>query len=93
MISGTFNSTAQMPVLFVGHGSPMNAIEENEFVQGWREIGKTLPKPRAILCVSAHWETMIAMVRKVKVFISFIILKEYKRKAKKFIFYSPTFNR
>jgi 4,5-DOPA dioxygenase extradiol len=51
------NSTDKMPVLFVGHGSPMNAIEENEFVEGWRNIGKTLPKPSAILCVSAHWET------------------------------------
>jgi 4,5-DOPA dioxygenase extradiol len=56
-ISEPFGSTEQMPVLFVGHGSPMNAIEENEFVQGWREIGKALPKPNAILCVSAHWET------------------------------------
>jgi 4,5-DOPA dioxygenase extradiol len=46
-----------MPVLFIGHGSPMNAIDENEFVSGWRAIGKTLPKPNAILCVSAHWET------------------------------------
>jgi 4,5-DOPA dioxygenase extradiol len=46
-----------MPVLFAGHGSPMNAIEENEFVAGFRTIGKTLPHPRAILCVSAHWET------------------------------------
>lgn len=46
-----------MPVLFIGHGSPMNAIEENEFVSGWRDIGKTLPEPNAILCVSAHWET------------------------------------
>lgn len=52
-----FNSTERMPVLFIGHGSPMNAIEENEFVTGWRNIGKTLPKPNAILCVSAHWET------------------------------------
>ncbi len=52
-----FDSTERMPVLFLGHGSPMNAIEENEFVQGWREIGKTLPKPTAVLCVSAHWET------------------------------------
>lgn len=50
-------STDKMPVLFVGHGNPMNAIEENEFVTGWRIIGKTLPKPNAILCVSAHWET------------------------------------
>jgi len=46
-----------MPVLFVGHGSPMNAIEENQFSKGWVEISKTLPKPEAILCVSAHWET------------------------------------
>ena len=51
------DSTERMPVLFLGHGSPMNAIEENEFVQGWRLIGKTLPKPNAVLCVSAHWET------------------------------------
>jgi 4,5-DOPA dioxygenase extradiol len=56
-ISEKINSTEQMPVLFIGHGSPMNAIEENEFVSGWREIGKTLPKPNAILCISAHWET------------------------------------
>jgi 4,5-DOPA dioxygenase extradiol len=51
------NNTEKMPVLFLGHGSPMNAIEENEFVDGWRNIGKTLTKPNAILCVSAHWET------------------------------------
>ena len=56
-IKEPFSNTEQMPVLFVGHGSPMNAIEENEFVQGWREVAKTLPKPNAILCVSAHWET------------------------------------
>jgi 4,5-DOPA dioxygenase extradiol len=47
----------RMPVLFVGHGNPMNAIEDNEFSRGWRELGKQLPRPRAILCVSAHWET------------------------------------
>jgi len=55
MYSG--ENTPRMPVLFVGHGSPMNAIEENEFVQGWRNLGKTLPHPKAILCISAHWET------------------------------------
>jgi len=47
----------QMPVLFLGHGSPMNAIEENEFVVGFRSVVRTLPEPSAILCVSAHWET------------------------------------
>lgn len=51
------NNTETMPVLFLGHGSPMNAIEENEFVTGFREAGKSIPKPTAILCVSAHWET------------------------------------
>lgn len=49
--------TSKMPVLFLGHGSPMNAIEENEFVTGFRNIAKGIPKPNAILCVSAHWET------------------------------------
>lgn len=47
----------RMPALFVGHGSPMYAIEENEFVQSWRALGVELPKPKAILVVSAHWET------------------------------------
>lgn len=46
-----------MPVLFLGHGSPMNAIEENQFVRGFRETGAALPRPTAILCVSAHWFT------------------------------------
>jgi len=46
-----------MPGRFLGHGSPMNAIEENEFVAGFKNIGKTIQKPNAILCVSAHWET------------------------------------
>ena len=55
--SGFLSSTEKMPVLFLGHGSPMNAITGNEFTEGWRDIGKTLPKPNAILCVSAHWET------------------------------------
>jgi len=52
-----FKKTEKMPVLFLGHGSPMNAIEENEFTAGWRDAGKTIPKPNAILCISAHWET------------------------------------
>ncbi len=50
-------SVEKMPVLFVGHGSPMNAIEENEFVVGFRDIAKAIPKPSAVLCISAHWET------------------------------------
>ena len=61
-MTSPLSSTEQMPVLFIGHGNPMNAIEENEFVNGWRDIGKTLPKPHAILCVSAHWETRGTLV-------------------------------
>lgn len=56
-ITEQFDKTAKMPVLFLGHGSPMNAIEENEFVQGFRKVGKEIPKPNAIIVVSAHWET------------------------------------
>lgn len=56
-ISESFPNTEKMPVLFLGHGSPMNAIEENEFVEGFRNTAKTLPKPQAILCISAHWFT------------------------------------
>jgi 4,5-DOPA dioxygenase extradiol len=47
----------KMPVLFVGHGSPMNAIEDNEFSQRWRKMGQELPTPKAVLVVSAHWLT------------------------------------
>jgi 4,5-DOPA dioxygenase extradiol len=46
-----------MPMLFLGHGSPMNAIEDNEFTREWNKSGKALPRPDAILCISAHWET------------------------------------
>lgn len=46
-----------MPSYFLGHGSPMNAIEENEFVDGLRNLANTIPKPKAILCISAHWVT------------------------------------
>ncbi len=51
-----------MPVLFIGHGSPMNAIEENEFTKGWKTMAKNIAQPKAILCVSAHWETNGTMV-------------------------------
>jgi len=53
----SLNETEQMPVLFLGHGSPMIAIEENQFVTGFREIVEKIPTPKAILCISAHWET------------------------------------
>ena len=56
-ISAHFPNSPKMPVLFLGHGSPMNAIEENQFVQGFRNISREIPTPNAILCISAHWFT------------------------------------
>lgn len=49
--------SAPFPALFIGHGSPMNALEENANSRAWRECGQRLPRPRAILVISAHWET------------------------------------
>lgn len=48
---------SKMPVLFIGHGNPMNAIEENDFTKGWKTAASKLPPPKAILCISAHWLT------------------------------------
>lgn len=48
---------AMIPAIFFGHGSPMNAIEETEFTKSWVDVVKTFPKPKAILVISAHWET------------------------------------
>ena len=45
----------RMPVLFMGHGNPMNAIEDSQWTRSWQALAKTLPTPRAILSVSAHW--------------------------------------
>src|SRR3569623_458057 len=55
-------SQLAMPVLFIGHGSPMNAIDDNAFSRSWAALGKSLPRPAAILCISAHWETRGAYV-------------------------------
>jgi 4,5-DOPA dioxygenase extradiol len=58
--TGTFRdlaATPRMPALFVGHGSPMNAIIDNEYSRSWRQMGEELPTPKAILVVSAHWMT------------------------------------
>ena len=51
-----------MPTLFLGHGSPMNAIEDNKFSRAWQAAAAHIPKPEAILCISAHWETQGSMV-------------------------------
>ena len=52
----------KMPVLFIGHGSPMNAIEDNIFSKRWQQMGKEIPTPKAVLVVSAHWLTKGTMV-------------------------------
>lgn len=56
----------RMPVLFIGHGNPMNAIEQNQFSKAWREEAVKIPHPKAILSVSAHWETNGTMVTAMK---------------------------
>jgi 4,5-DOPA dioxygenase extradiol len=56
----------KMPVLFVGHGSPMNAIEDNAFTRTWSHVGKQLPKPKAILSISAHWYTELTRISDVQ---------------------------
>ena len=53
--SGLAQQEALMPVLFIGHGSPMNGIEDNEFSQRWTKMAKDIPVPAAVLVVSAHW--------------------------------------
>ncbi|MDL2215438.1 4,5-DOPA dioxygenase extradiol [Dysgonomonas sp. OttesenSCG-928-M03] len=58
----SLDDTPLMPALFVGHGSPMNAIEDNEFARKWVELGQSFPLPQAILCISAHWETRGTMI-------------------------------
>jgi len=62
LFTDPLQSTETMPVLFVGHGSPMNAIEDNEFTRGWHTVSSSLPRPSAILCISAHWETKGTLV-------------------------------
>ena len=47
--------TTRMPAAFIGHGSPMNALDRNVYTEAWRELGATMPKPTAILAISAHW--------------------------------------
>ncbi len=53
----SLKNTSLMPALFIGHGSPMNAIEDNEFSRTWKLLSELLPVPSAIVSVSAHWET------------------------------------
>jgi 4,5-DOPA dioxygenase extradiol len=56
-LKGGLKASDRMPVVFLGHGSPMNAIEDNPYARSWARLGQTLPRPQAILVVSAHWMT------------------------------------
>lgn len=56
-LAGSLPAAQRMPALFVGHGNPMNAITDNEFSRTWKQIGHKLPRPKAILAISAHWLT------------------------------------
>lgn len=56
----------KMPIVFIGHGSPMNAIEDNKFTDKWIDIFKTIPKPKGILAISAHWYTKGTRITTVK---------------------------
>lgn len=55
--SSRLKESELMPVLFMGHGSPMNGIEQNEFSENWAEVAKNIPVPQAVLVISAHWFT------------------------------------
>ena len=50
-------SQTRMPALFLGHGTPMNTLDNNHSTQTWARVGREYPRPRAILCISAHWFT------------------------------------
>jgi 4,5-DOPA dioxygenase extradiol len=56
-LGDNLRQTKRMPVLFIGHGNPMNAITDNSWHRSWQELGKDLPRPQAILSISAHWIT------------------------------------
>jgi 4,5-DOPA dioxygenase extradiol len=51
----TGNTAGRMPVIFFGHGSPMNALQDNRYTQAWQQLGASIPRPKAILAISAHW--------------------------------------
>src|SRR5688572_26363504 len=55
-------SSTCMPVAFIGHGSPTNTLEDNRFTRSWQAFGAAVPRPRAVLVVSAHWYTAVTAV-------------------------------
>jgi 4,5-DOPA dioxygenase extradiol len=53
---------AILPAIFLGHGNPMNALLHNAYTEGWATIGDKIPRPQAVLCISAHWYVTSAAV-------------------------------
>jgi 4,5-DOPA dioxygenase extradiol len=51
------NPKSLIPVMFIAHGNPMNAIEDNQYTKTWQKLAHAMIRPKAILCISAHWET------------------------------------
>lgn len=58
--------TTRMPAIFFGHGNPMNALQKNPWTEAWNAVGRAIPKPKAILCVSAHWYPPATLVTAVE---------------------------
>jgi 4,5-DOPA dioxygenase extradiol len=54
--------TDRMPAIFFGHGNPMNAVSQNAWTEGWTSIGQNIPRPKSILCISAHWFVPVVAV-------------------------------
>ena len=64
LVKDIIMSSTRMPALFLGHGSPMNVLEDNLYTRSWQKLGMTLPRPQAIVVVSAHWFTRGTGVRR-----------------------------
>ena len=75
-----------MPVIFVGHGSPENAVLDNSYTQGWKKMAELIPTPKAILCISAHWittgKTKVAAMKDPKIIYDFYGFPEELYKVK-----------
>ena len=70
----------KMPVLFIGHGSPMNITADNSYTLSMQELGRTLPKPSAVLVISAHWQTRGLLSRLLPIRRRFMIFSVFRRR-------------
>ena len=70
----------KMPVLFIGHGSPMNIIADNTYTRSIQDLGRTLPRPAAVLVISAHWQTRGVLSRLLPIRRRFMIFSVFRRR-------------